>query len=84
MFNYFIPGFNFFLVEDETHCEFVHLRNFLLRTHMQDLIETTALTHYENFRTKQLLALKELTAQPGAKPAVGAAVSSPPQPEPKK
>jgi len=46
-------------VEDETHCEFVNLRNFLLRTHLQDLIETTAQIHYEAFRSKQLLALKE-------------------------
>jgi septin family protein len=46
-------------VEDENHCEFVHLRNFLTRTHLQDLIETTAHIHYEAFRTKQLLALKE-------------------------
>jgi septin 3/9/12 len=46
-------------VEDETHCEFVKLRNFLLRTHLQDLIETTAQIHYEAFRSKQLLALKE-------------------------
>ncbi|RKP22657.1 Septin-type guanine nucleotide-binding (G) domain-containing protein, partial [Syncephalis pseudoplumigaleata] len=46
-------------VEDETHCEFVHLRNFLTRSHLQDLIETTAHIHYEAFRTKQLLALKE-------------------------
>ncbi|KNE62010.1 hypothetical protein AMAG_07270 [Allomyces macrogynus ATCC 38327] len=41
-----------------TNCEFTHLRNFLTRTHLQDLIETTAL-HYEAFRTRQLLALKE-------------------------
>ncbi|KAI6028580.1 Septin-type guanine nucleotide-binding (G) domain-containing protein [Pisolithus orientalis] len=46
-------------VEDEDHCEFVHLRNFLTRTHLQDLIETTAQIHYEAFRSKQLLALKE-------------------------
>ncbi|KAI9466077.1 septin ring protein [Lactarius psammicola] len=46
-------------VEDETHCEFVSLRNFLTRTHLQDLIETTAQIHYEAFRSKQLLALKE-------------------------
>jgi len=49
-------------VEDENHCEFVALRNFLLRTHLQDLIETTSQTHYETFRAKQLLALKENTA----------------------
>ncbi|KAH6613504.1 Septin-type guanine nucleotide-binding (G) domain-containing protein [Chaetomium tenue] len=50
-------------VEDETHCEFVYLRNFLLRTHLQDLIETTSQIHYETFRAKQLLALKESSAQ---------------------
>ena len=65
-------------IEDEKHCEFVYLRNFLtryvflqyslyhtngvvlaFRTHLQDLIETTAQIHYEAFRSKQLLALKE-------------------------
>lgn len=46
-------------VEDENHCEFMALRNFLTRTHLQDLIETTSQIHYETFRAKQLLALKE-------------------------
>jgi septin 3/9/12 len=32
---------------------------FVNRTHLQDLIETTAQIHYEAFRSKQLLALKE-------------------------
>ncbi|EIW68653.1 septin ring protein [Tremella mesenterica] len=50
-------------VEDERHCEFVYLRNFLTRTHLQDLIETTAHIHYETFRSKQLLALKESSAK---------------------
>jgi len=49
-------------IENENHCEFVHLRNFLTRTHLQDLIETTAQIHYESFRAKQLLALKESSA----------------------
>ncbi|PMB71707.1 Septin spn2 [Beauveria bassiana] len=52
-------------VEDENHCEFVYLRNFLLRTHLQDLIETTSQIHYETFRAKQLLALKESSAHAG-------------------
>ncbi|KAG5998872.1 Septin Spn2 [Claviceps spartinae] len=52
-------------VEDENHCEFVYLRNFLLRTHLQDLIETTSQIHYETFRAKQLLALKESSAHVG-------------------
>jgi len=46
-------------VEDENHCEFISLRNFLTRTHLQDLIETTSQIHYETFRAKQLMALKE-------------------------
>ncbi|TPX69873.1 hypothetical protein CcCBS67573_g06729 [Chytriomyces confervae] len=49
-----IDGF----VENEDHCEFVALRNFLTRTHMQDLIDVTAMVHYEGYRTKQLMALK--------------------------
>ncbi|KAL1967505.1 hypothetical protein VTN77DRAFT_3020 [Rasamsonia byssochlamydoides] len=53
-------------VEDENHCEFVYLRNFLTRTHLQDLIETTSQIHYETFRAKQLLALKESSATGGA------------------
>lgn len=53
-------------VEDENHCEFVYLRNFLTRTHLQDLIETTSQIHYESYRGKELLALKERsTAQHG-------------------
>ncbi|KAL6940082.1 cell division control protein [Hanseniaspora vineae] len=46
-------------VENSSHCEFVYLREFLVRTHLQDLIESTALMHYETFRAKQLIALKE-------------------------
>lgn len=52
-------------IEDEEHCEFVYLRNFLLRTHLQDLVETTSQIHYETFRAKQLLALKENSAHGG-------------------
>jgi septin 3/9/12 len=50
------------VVEDENHCEFIHLRNFLTRTHLQDLVETTAMIHYENFRANQLMALKDSVA----------------------
>ncbi|KAI8620771.1 Septin-type guanine nucleotide-binding (G) domain-containing protein [Chytriomyces sp. MP71] len=45
-------------VENPEHCEFVDLRNFLTRTHLQDLIDVTSMVHYESYRTKQLLALK--------------------------
>lgn len=40
----------------------MYLRNFLTKTHLQDLIESTAHIHYESFRSKQLLALKEQSA----------------------
>lgn len=46
-------------VEDINQCEFVYLREFLIRTHLQDLIESTAFIHYEEFRARQLIALKE-------------------------
>lgn len=46
-------------VEDVTQCEFVYLRDFLTRTHLFDLIETTSMVHYETFRTKQLTYLRE-------------------------
>lgn len=52
-------------VEDENHCEFVYLRNFLLRTHLQDLIETTSQIHYESYRGRELLALKERSTMGG-------------------
>ena len=42
------------------------------RTHLQDLIETTAQIHYEAFRSKQLLALKENAKENAARPAVAA------------
>lgn len=56
-------------VENDEHCEFNSLRNFLTRSHLQDLIETTAQIHYEAFRSKQLLALKESSANKQAQNA---------------
>ncbi|AYO44311.1 Cell division control protein 10 [Malassezia restricta CBS 7877] len=50
-------------IEDPSHCEFVQFRNFLLRTNLHDLIDTTTYTYYESFRSKQLLALKESSAK---------------------
>lgn len=46
-------------VEDINQCDFVYLREYLIRTHLQDLIETTSFVHYEGFRSRQLIALKE-------------------------
>ncbi|WFD44615.1 cell division control protein [Malassezia psittaci] len=50
-------------VENKSHCEFLQLRDFMLRTNLHDLIETTSSTFYESFRSKQLLALKESSAK---------------------
>ncbi|XP_077578056.1 septin 4b isoform X3 [Stigmatopora nigra] len=37
-------------VENTAHCDFIKLRNMLVRTHMQDLKDVTRETHYENYR----------------------------------
>lgn len=44
-------------VENIEHCDFIALRNLLIRTHMQDLIDVTNDTHYENFRSQRLSVL---------------------------
>ena len=36
------------------HCDFVPLRNMLIRTHLQDLKEVTNNVHYENYRCRKL------------------------------
>ncbi|CAN6651661.1 cell division control protein 10 [Trichomonascus vanleenenianus] len=67
-------------VMDESHCEFPALRRFLINTHLQDLIDTTAYVHYEQFRAKQLLALKENSAndKPSAASSQGPALAQQP------
>ncbi|BFZ60012.1 Septin spn4 [Saitoella coloradoensis] len=41
-------------VENPLHCDFVHLRSLILRTHMLDLILATEETHYESYRRSQM------------------------------
>jgi len=41
-------------VENMDHCDFVPLRNMLIRTHLQDLKEVTNNVHYENYRCRKL------------------------------
>jgi len=41
-------------VDNEEHCDFRILRDMLVRTHMQDLIDVTSIVHYENYRAKKL------------------------------
>jgi len=41
-------------VENENHCDFVRLREMLIRTNMEDLRETTHYKHYELYRRCKL------------------------------
>jgi septin 6/8/11 len=41
-------------VENETHCDFVKLREMLIRTNMEDMREKTHMRHYELYRKKRL------------------------------
>lgn len=41
-------------VENESHCDFVKLREMLIRTNMEDMREKTHGRHYELYRKKRL------------------------------
>ena len=41
-------------VENESHCDFVKLREMLIRTNMEDMREKTHMRHYELYRKKRL------------------------------
>ena len=57
----FFNGFNFvFTVENENHCDFVKLREMLIRTNMEDLRETTHIRHYEIYRRLRLEQVSNL------------------------
>jgi septin 7 len=44
-------------VDNEEHCDFVKLRQMLVRTYMEELREYTNDTLYENWRTEKLLSM---------------------------
>lgn len=44
-------------VDNEEHCDFVKLRQMLVRTHMEELKEHTNNMLYENYRTDKLIAM---------------------------
>ncbi|XP_003388905.1 PREDICTED: septin-1-like [Amphimedon queenslandica] len=52
-------------IENKEHCDYILLRNMLIRTHMQDLKDYTQDVHYENFRKKKLLQGSPLASGPG-------------------
>uniref|UniRef100_A0A8C1GQV7 Septin 5b n=1 Tax=Cyprinus carpio TaxID=7962 RepID=A0A8C1GQV7_CYPCA len=41
-------------VENQSHCDFVKLRNMLIRSHMHDLKDITCDVHYENYRLRRM------------------------------
>lgn len=47
-------------VENESHCDFVKLREMLIRTNMEDMREKTHCRHYELYRKKRLEQVKYL------------------------
>lgn len=44
-------------VENLEHCDFLALRNMVIRTHLQDLRDVTSNVHYENYRCRKLAGL---------------------------
>ena len=44
-------------VDNEDHCDFVKLRQMIIRTHMEELREHTNDMLYENYRTEKLKAM---------------------------
>lgn len=52
-----------FAVENSAHCDFVKLRNMLIRSHMQDLKEVTRETHYENYRAHCIQSMTRMVVK---------------------
>ncbi|XP_038183595.1 septin-12 isoform X2 [Arvicola amphibius] len=52
-------------VENMAHCEFLLLRDLLIRSHLQDLKDITHNVHYENYRVLRLNESHQLPRGPG-------------------
>lgn len=50
-------------VENTAHCDFITLRNMLVRTHMQDLKDVTRETHYENYRAQCIQSMTRMVVK---------------------
>uniref|UniRef100_UPI00398F33B9 septin-5-like isoform X5 n=1 Tax=Pristiophorus japonicus TaxID=55135 RepID=UPI00398F33B9 len=50
-------------VENPAHCDFVRLRNMLIRTHMQDLKDVTRDIHYENYRAHCIQSMTRMVVK---------------------
>uniref|UniRef100_A0A8C8MG83 Septin-type G domain-containing protein n=1 Tax=Oncorhynchus tshawytscha TaxID=74940 RepID=A0A8C8MG83_ONCTS len=49
--------------KNSAHCDFVKLRNMLVRTHMQDLKDVTRETHYENYRAHCIQSMTRMVVK---------------------
>ncbi|XP_028319823.1 septin 4b isoform X1 [Gouania willdenowi] len=50
-------------VENSAHCDFVKLRNMLVRSHMQDLKDVTRECHYENYRAHCIQSMTRMVVK---------------------
>lgn len=57
----------FFAVENENHCDFVKLREMLVRVNMEDLREKTHTKHYELYRRSKLTEMGFMDDSTGGK-----------------
>lgn len=62
------PCVLFLTVENETHCDFVKLREMLIRVNMEDLREQTHTRHYELYRRCKLEEMGFKDTDPDSKP----------------
>lgn len=60
-------------MENSAHCDFVKLRNMLIRTHMQDLKDVTRETHYENYRAHCIQSMTRMVVKERNRKYVGRA-----------
>ena len=58
----------FLTVENEAHCDFVKLREMLIRVNMEDLREQTHTRHYELYRRCKLEEMGFKDTDPDSKP----------------
>lgn len=63
-----VDGLFVFAVENENHCDFVKLREMLIRVNMEDLREQTHTRHYELYRRCKLEEMGFKDTDPDSKP----------------
>jgi len=55
-------------IENLQHCDFLPLRNMLIKTHLTDLRDVTNYVHYENFRCRKLAGVAGTDKVPNKNP----------------